>query len=595
MLRSLVGSEMCIRDRCTHCTFEMIAANGNTTICPVCLNTFVATRSSEEQVEEPLPRAVLPAADLRPTSAAPTQSIHESLDMPQCEVRSVSEARGCWTDFFSCDTFTPETTPLIPLLHVRGLDETGEAVWYSASVLDVAGITLEHEHEAQDNEAQVHWVKLSNSTDSSAARLVLRSDDVELILLLKDVHLEQLADQPLSLKTKVLRHRLMCNQIPASADMEPIRLELRREQMANDVQFFFLAMEPADFCKEIRYRLQNETDFFQDVGGVTREVYTEAAKQLFAEEEGLFTRVLDGAADGGYLRINTQHRSGYVSRELLERYTFAGMLLAKALMDGYTIPVPLATHLYSQIMQRPVGMQELKKLDFQLYNSFKWMLENDVTHVEETFAVAEAGPAGQLFERELCKEGSQLAVTELNKSKYVEMRVKLELVGKVEEQLKAFLNGVWSVIPEFVTMTQSLDEPELRQIWVGVLEIDVEQWFEATEYAPPCTAQDEVIRWFWTLVGGMSNDQRRRLLFFVTGSSCVPYEGFQGLCSTQGKIFPFSISTIPLDGNPGSWMLPRAHACFNRLDLPMYTSQEQLEENLVMILEPDFMGFGMDE
>ena len=36
-------------------------------------------------------------------------------------------------------------------------------------------------------------------------------------------------------------------------------------------------------------------------------------------------------------------------------------------------------------------------------------------------------------------------------------------------------------------------------------------------------------------------------------------------------------------GSPDS--LPRAHTCFNRLDLPPYTSYSQLEHKLVMAVE----------
>ena len=36
----------------------------------------------------------------------------------------------------------------------------------------------------------------------------------------------------------------------------------------------------ASECSTYSYRLQNETDFFQDVGGVTRDVYTCAAEKV---------------------------------------------------------------------------------------------------------------------------------------------------------------------------------------------------------------------------------------------------------------------------------------------------------------------------
>ncbi len=39
--------------------------------------------------------------------------------------------------------------------------------------------------------------------------------------------------------------------------------------------------------------------------------------------------------------------------------------------------------------------------------------------------------------------------------------------------------------------------------------------------------------------------------------------------------------------------LPRSHTCFNRLDLPPYTSYEQLKEKLLLAIE-ETEGFGQE-
>lgn len=43
-----------------------------------------------------------------------------------------------------------------------------------------------------------------------------------------------------------------------------------------------------------------------------------------------------------------------------------------------------------------------------------------------------------------------------------------------------------------------------------------------------------VIRWFWAVVEHFNNEQRLRLLQFVTGTSSVPYEGFAALRGSNG-------------------------------------------------------------
>lgn len=43
-----------------------------------------------------------------------------------------------------------------------------------------------------------------------------------------------------------------------------------------------------------------------------------------------------------------------------------------------------------------------------------------------------------------------------------------------------------------------------------------------------------VIVWFWNAIERFTNEQRLRLLQFVTGTSSVPYEGFAALRGSTG-------------------------------------------------------------
>ena len=65
------------------------------------------------------------------------------------------------------------------------------------------------------------------------------------------------------------------------------------------------------------------------------------------------------------------------------------------------------------------------------------------------------------------------------------------------------------------------------------------------------------------------------ILQFVTGTSRVPMNGFKELYGSNGP----QLFTIEKWGNPNSY--PRAHTCFNRLDLPPYESYQQLRERLI--------------
>lgn len=79
--------------------------------------------------------------------------------------------------------------------------------------------------------------------------------------------------------------------------------------------------------------------------------------------------------------------------------------------------------------------------------------------------------------------------------------------------------------------------------------------------------------------GRFSNEQRLRLVQFVTGTSSIPYEGFSALRGSTGP----RRFCIERWGRVDS--LPRAHTCFNRLDLPPYPSPQLLHEKLLLAVE----------
>ena len=82
---------------------------------------------------------------------------------------------------------------------------------------------------------------------------------------------------------------------------------------------------------------------------------------------------------------------------------------------------------------------------------------------------------------------------------------------------------------------------------------------------------------------GMTNEQRRKLLFFSTSVTYLPAEGFAGLSSK------FHIHKGHSDM---SW-LPTAHTCFFQLILPCYPTFQIMYERLFAITDRHLSeGFG---
>ena len=155
----------------------------------------------------------------------------------------------------------------------------------------------------------------------------------------------------------------------------------------------------------------------------------------------------------------------------------------------------------------------------------------------------------------------------------------------VSEQTASVVRGFYEVIdPRCISI---FDARELELVISGTLEIDVSDWRRNSEYRSGYHDSHPVIRWFWTAVERFDNEQRLRLLQFVTGTSSVPYEGFAALRGSNGPR-KFCIE---------KWghvtALPRAHTCFNRLDLPPYTSFDMLFEKLTIAVE-ETSTFGIE-
>lgn len=68
-------------------------------------------------------------------------------------------------------------------------------------------------------------------------------------------------------------------------------------------------------------------------------------------------------------------------------------------------------------------------------------------------------------------------------------------------------------------------------------------------------------------------------------------EGFQGMQSARGKSCMF---TLAIDVNCVV-MIPRAHTCFNRIDIPEYKDPDLLAKNLDIVINMETFGFMMEE
>ncbi|KAJ0393943.1 hypothetical protein P43SY_001782 [Pythium insidiosum] len=170
----------------------------------------------------------------------------------------------------------------------------------------------------------------------------------------------------------------------------------------------------------------------------------------------------------------------------------------------------------------------------------------------------------------------------------------LPFLKHILEQLLSFLTALYDVVPE--GLLKLFDYQELELLMCGVPTIDVDDWRKHTDFKfftedLPTELELQNIQWLWEVITEMKNEDRVRLLQFATGTSRVPAQGFKGLISSDGRVRQFNVA---FTGENPDILFPKAHTCFNRLDLPIYSSKDQMSEYMKLIVEMDITGFSIE-
>uniref|UniRef100_A0A674F0E0 E3 ubiquitin-protein ligase n=1 Tax=Salmo trutta TaxID=8032 RepID=A0A674F0E0_SALTR len=332
-------------------------------------------------------------------------------------------------------------------------------------------------------------------------------------------------------------------------------MKLRRNAVLEDSYRRILSIKRADFLKA-RLWMEFEGEKVLDYGGVAREWFFLISKEMFNPYYGLFEY---SATDNYTLQINPN--SGLCNEDHLSYFKFIGRVAGMAVYHGKLLDAFFIRPFYKMMLQKPITLQDMESVDSEYFNSLKWILENDPIDLDLRFTIDEE-LFGQTHQHELKPGGSEIVVTNDNKKEYIHLVMQWRFVNRILKQMTAFKEVNTSLSFQIIE--------------------------ENTKYKNGYCPNQPVILWFWKTVLLMDAEKRIRLLQFVTGTSRVPMNGFAELYGSNGP----QLFTIEQWGTRDK--LPRAHTCFNRLDLPPYESFEELREKLHIAIE-NAQGFdGVD-
>lgn len=356
-------------------------------------------------------------------------------------------------------------------------------------------------------------------------------------------------------------------------------LEIDRENLLHNSCEQVLWATPDQLHQSLRIKFANEPGI--DAGGLVREWFTLMTKEVFDDATGLFYT----SGNGDTMMINPA--SSEASVDHLMYYQAIGRFIGRALFEGTLIEAHLALPICKHLLGIPITFSDLEFVDNDLYRNLKWLRDNSGI---ESLALDFTVMADQYTDKskvvELVPNGAQIPVTDENKMEYIDLRFKWIVATSISPQLASLAQGLFAVIPR--ELLSVFDHQELELLICGIPDIDVLDWKNHTIYVGE--RGDKVTEWFWHIVTEFTNEQKARLLQFTTGSARVPVQGFKALTMNDGRICPFAIQCVPKE----ECMYPRAHTCFNRIDLPQYESEKDLRIALSLVIQLEVTGFTIE-
>jgi HECT-domain (ubiquitin-transferase) len=275
----------------------------------------------------------------------------------------------------------------------------------------------------------------------------------------------------------------------------------------------------------------------------------------------------------------------------LHYYRFVGRVLGRALFSGHLIKGHLVRLLYKHLLGWPVTAEDIRDQDEGYLMGLRDLAKLDdemLSRVSLDFRLVEEFGDVRI-NHELVANGANIDVSRDNLASYMKANIRYRLFDRTLPQLTELLVGFYDVVPE-ETLTV-FDANELELLLCGLPHIDLSDWKANTLYLGLFEKNgvlEPVVQWFWEIVTDTYDiEMQARLLQFVTGTSGVPPGGFAALKGGDDYLRKFTIQGVDCTSS----LYPKAHTCFNVLDIPNYATKEELEKRLTFSITTSFVGF----
>uniref|UniRef100_A0A674NQ55 Ubiquitin-protein ligase E3C n=1 Tax=Takifugu rubripes TaxID=31033 RepID=A0A674NQ55_TAKRU len=355
-----------------------------------------------------------------------------------------------------------------------------------------------------------------------------------------------------------------------------INVTIRRNYIYEDAYDKLSPENEPDLKKRIRVHLLNAHGLDEagiDGGGIFREFLNELLKSGFNPNQGFFKATNDS------LLYPNPAAEMLVGDSFTRHYYFLGRLLGKALYENMLVELPFASFFLSKLLgtSADVDIHHLASLDPEMYRNLLFLksYEGDVEELGLNFTVVN-NDLGEAQVVELKPGGKDIPVTTANRIAYIHLVADYRLNKQIRPHCLAFRQGLANVVNlEWLRM---FDQQEL-QVHSTAQRTGSCSDLPGRPQKCPCsggyTDTHPVIQTFWEVVEGFSQEEKRKLLKFVTSCSRPPLLGFKEL---------YPVFCIHNGGNDLE-RLPTASTCMNLLKLPEFCDQNLMRNKLLYAIE----------
>ena len=360
--------------------------------------------------------------------------------------------------------------------------------------------------------------------------------------------------------------------IPQGQDQPVFQLYIDRENIVESTFRNLMLSKPTDFKKPLTVRFKDEKARdaeANETAGVRREFFMLILAELLSEKNqyGMF----EFYNNSGHMWF----ARNCLIEDIIDYYQLIGVICGLALYNDNIVDIHFPLALYKLLLDEEPNVDDLFELDPDLKPSLTAILnaseEDDIESWGLTWTT-EIDNFGELLTVELCENGTNKPVTWANRKDYVDALVKDKFTNNAAKRSFDRLKiGFESVVKDSMTNIINIFRPEeLMEVVVGNRSYNWDELEKNAQYGPGYWPTQPTILTFWNVFKGLSEDQKKKFLRFLTGSDKVPISGLN---------INFQMDNGGLD------RLPQAHTCFNLLDLPPYENAGQMKAKLLQAIQ----------